>query len=81
MDVADAARVVAADHLDIAIDLNGLTEGSGLNVLAARVAPVQGTFLGYVAPLNVPYVDFIISDAIVTPPEQASCLTEKLVRI
>lgn len=78
MDVPHAARVIADDNLDVLIDLNGLTEGSGLNIMAYRPAPLQGTWLGYVGTLNVPYIDFMITDAFVTPPSLSRCYAEHL---
>lgn len=53
--------------------------GSGLPVLAHRPAALQGTFLGYVGTTGSAYVDFVIADATVAPPEMAKCLSEHLV--
>ena len=80
VDHPDAAAAIRADRIDVLIDLNGLTEGSGLGIMAHRPAPVQATFLGYVGTLNVPYVDYIFTDAVISPPELSSCYSEHMVR-
>ena len=46
-DDAAAARSIAADALDVLVDLKGHTHGSRLGVLAHRPAPVQLHYLGF----------------------------------
>ncbi|MFN0010219.1 MAG: tetratricopeptide repeat protein [Phycisphaerales bacterium] len=81
-DAALAARL-KADQLDVLIDLAGLTKGSRIAALAARCAPVQGTYLGYPSTTGVPGVDFRIVDAITDPPsaEVDAWHSERLVRL
>ena len=67
-----AARAIRADEIDILIDLNGLTTGSRLAILRWRPAPVQATWLGFIGPLPLPELDFLLCDDFVIPPEQAA---------
>ena len=66
----EAARRIRADEIDILVDLNGLTHGARLGVLRWKPAPVQATYLGYVGPVPVPELDWMICDGIVVPPDQ-----------
>jgi predicted O-linked N-acetylglucosamine transferase (SPINDLY family) len=69
MDHETAARRIRADEIDILIDLNGLTKGSRIGLLRWKPAPVQATYLGYIGPVALPELDWLIADAIVIPPE------------
>jgi predicted O-linked N-acetylglucosamine transferase (SPINDLY family) len=64
----DAARLIRRDEIDVLIDLNGLTQGSRLQVLRWRPAPVQATYLGFVGPVPLPELDYFFCDDIVVPP-------------
>jgi predicted O-linked N-acetylglucosamine transferase (SPINDLY family) len=63
-----AARVIRADEIDILIDLNGLTTGSRMAILRWRPAPVQATYLGFIGPVPMPELDFLLCDEFVIPP-------------
>lgn len=67
----DAARRIRADEIDILVDLNGLTHGARLGALRWKPAPVQATYLGYVGPVPLPELDWMICDDVVVPPDQA----------
>lgn len=64
--------------VDIAIDLNGFTDGGRLGIFAARPAPVQVNFLGYAGTLGLPCYDYIIADRVVIPVEHQQYFTEKV---
>ena len=66
-----AARRIRADEIDILVDLNGLTRGARLGVLRWKPAPVQATYLGYIGPVPLPELDWLICDAVAIPPESA----------
>jgi predicted O-linked N-acetylglucosamine transferase (SPINDLY family) len=67
----DAARQIRDDEIDILIDLNGLTSGARPQVLRWKPAPVQATYLGFIGPVPIPEIDFILCDEYVIPAEQA----------
>ena len=78
---AAAAALIAADEIDILIDLKGYTERSRSEIMVLRPAPVQVQFLGYVATQAGEWIDYVIADAIVLPPEQQANWTEQAVRM
>jgi predicted O-linked N-acetylglucosamine transferase (SPINDLY family) len=66
-----AARRIREDEIDILIDLNGLTRGGRLQILRWKPAPVQATYLGFIGPVPLPELDFLLCDDFVIPPEFA----------
>lgn len=74
-----AARSIAAEGLHLLVDLKGYTQGARLGITALRPAPVIVSWLGYPGSLGHPCLaDFIIGDAITTPPEHAGHFSETL---
>jgi predicted O-linked N-acetylglucosamine transferase (SPINDLY family) len=80
LDLADpqAAERIHADGLDLLVDLSGHTRGHRMGILARRPAPVQVAFLGYAGSTGAPYIDYLIGDPLVTPPELAAHYSEQL---
>ncbi len=72
-----AAARIRADEIDILIDLNGLTRGARVGVLRWKPAPVQITYLGYIGPIPLPELDYILCDD-VTIPERLAHLYEPM---
>ncbi len=67
-----AARTIRADEIDILIDLNGLTTGTRMAILRWRPAPIQATYLGFIGPVPMPELDFLLCDEFVIPPAFAA---------
>jgi len=80
MDDDAAARLAAADHLDILIDLNGHT-WHRLLLFARRPAPVQITWLGYPFTTGLDSIQFRATDIWADPEGQEAFHSEKLLRI
>lgn len=79
---ADAAlERVRADGLDVAIDLSGHTFGDQLRLFAARIAPVQITWLGYPNTTGLRNMDWRITDAAADPESAEALHSEKLLRL
>lgn len=76
-----AAKQIAADGVDVLIDLQGLTNGARPNILVQRPAPVQLSYLGLPATTALPGVDFMLADAYVMPPEYLAYCSERPIRI
>lgn len=74
----EAAHRIHADNIDILVDLTGFTQSSRTGVMALRPAPVQVNYLGFPGTMGAPFVDYLISDAFITPPGQAANYSEKL---
>lgn len=73
-----AAAVIAQAGIDILVDLNGYNGANRNGVMARRPAPVQMTFPGYPGTLGADYVDYILADHIVIPPEQRAHYSEAI---
>ena len=76
-----AARLIREDEIDILIDLNGLTAHTRLAVLRWRPAPIQATYLGFVGPVPLPELDYLLCDDFVIPPSQAAAYRPTPLRI
>lgn len=67
--------------IDIAVDLGGFTLNSRPGIFALRAAPVQVGYLGYLGTMAAPYMDYLIADEVVVPPEQRRHYTESILYI
>ena len=76
---ADIASLLREKEVDIAIDLKGFTDQSRPAILSARPAPLQVNYLGFPATMGAPYMDYIIADRMVIPPEHHIHYSEKVV--
>ena len=75
------ARRIAADGIDILVDMKGYTAHSRPRIFALRPAPVQASWLGYPGTMGARFIDYFISDAIATPPDFDGEFTECVVRL
>ena len=73
----DAALKISGDKLDILVDLAGHAEGSCMEVLSYRPAPVEITALGYFASVGAPFIDYVISDKFLMPLGKSERFVEK----
>ena len=67
----DAARLVAADEIDILCDLSGHTKDNCLAILARKPAPVQITGLGYMGATGLSAIDYVLGDRVLDMAEEA----------
>lgn len=72
----DAARLVAADEIDILCDLSGHTKDNCLAVLARKPAPVQVTGLGYMGATGLSAIDYVLGDRVLDAAEDAEMAAE-----
>ena len=79
MGAAEAAQSVAAEGVDILVNLNGYYGAGRTDVFAQRPAPVQVNFLGFPGTLGADYLDYIIADRIVIPEGERQHYVEKVV--
>jgi predicted O-linked N-acetylglucosamine transferase (SPINDLY family) len=76
-----AAERIAADEVDILVDLKGYTIDARTQIAALRPAPIQVNFLGYPGTMGAPFMDYILVDDFVVPTDQQPFFTEKLVHL
>jgi predicted O-linked N-acetylglucosamine transferase (SPINDLY family) len=74
----EVAKLLRAMEIDIAIDLSGHTEGTRLEILSHRPAPVQMTYLGFPGTLGLPFIDYLITDPVTVPPDMQHHYREKI---
>ena len=79
---ATLAKRIAADRIDILVDLTGYLAGNRLLAFARRPAPIQVTYIGYQNTTGMAAMDYRLTDAHADPPGPADRLhTERLVRL
>lgn len=78
---AAIAQQLAQQHIHIAIDLKGYTQGMRPGILAHRPAPLQVNYLGYPGSLGAPWIDYLIADRQVLPLELHGHCSEQVVSL
>lgn len=78
---AAAADRIAAAGIDILVNLNGYFGRGRMGVFARRAAPVQVNYLGFPGTLGAEYIDYIVADGIVIPPEEERFYSEQVVTL
>jgi predicted O-linked N-acetylglucosamine transferase (SPINDLY family) len=73
--IAELSRTLG---IHIAVDLKGLTDDARPGVFAFRAAPVQVGYLGYPGTMGASYIDYVIADPVVIPPEKRAGYSEKV---
>lgn len=77
----DLAARIAADGVDILVDLSGHTSNNRLDALALQPASVQASWLGYPGSTGLSQVDYLISDPYTSPPESDRYCSERIWRL
>ncbi|MEY8876025.1 MAG: glycosyltransferase [Leptothrix sp. (in: b-proteobacteria)] len=72
------AEQLRAMEVDVAIDLAGYTADSRSEVFSHRFAPAQVNYLGYPGTLGNGYMDYLIADRHVIPPEHQRYYDERV---
>ncbi|WP_242153278.1 tetratricopeptide repeat protein [Sphingomonas sp. BAUL-RG-20F-R05-02] len=78
---AQAVALARSHALDIAIDLKGHTRDARSGLFARRMAPVQIGYLGYPGSIGADFLDYIIADATVIPPDDGAHYSERVIRL
>ncbi|WP_160162733.1 tetratricopeptide repeat protein [Magnetococcus marinus] len=79
LDDAAAARFIAAQEIDILVDMMGYTTHARPGILAHRPAPVQVSWLGYPGGMgDRRLADYLVGDPINTPAHEAHLHAEWL---
>jgi len=72
------AERIAAEEIDVLVDLNGFTQNARPRIFARRPAPVQVNYLGYAGSMGAACADYIIADPILIPASHQDSYTEKV---
>ena len=78
---AEIATMLRQMEIDIAVDLKGFTEGCRPGIFARRPAPLQVNYLAHPGTMGADYMDYILADEIVIPPEHRLYYSEKIVHL
>ena len=76
-----AAAMIAADGIDILVDVNGHTRDARLGVFARRPAPIQVNWLGFPGTMGSSFHNYIIGDDWITPPGSEAWYSEHVLRL
>lgn len=76
----EAARRIHDDKVDILVELKGYTRDNRLAISALKPSPIIINMLGHPGTTGAPWIDYILTDNIVIPPDHQryyseSCLT------
>ncbi len=71
-----AAQAIAAAGIDILVDLDGFVLGARPQIAALRPAPLQVRYLDFPGTTGAPFFDYLVTDAIVTPPQDQPLYAE-----
>jgi predicted O-linked N-acetylglucosamine transferase (SPINDLY family) len=76
-----ATARIAADGIDVLVDVNGLTKDARAGVFARRAAPIQVNWLGFPGSMGSPYHNYIVADDWIIPQDSELYYSEKVVRL
>lgn len=78
-DFYEAAKVIYHYDIDILINLNGYTKGAKTEIFACKPARLQVAYMGFAGTHGAPYIPYLITDKIATPPEALPYYTENMI--
>lgn len=76
-----AARLIYTDKLHVLFDLSGHSSYNRLALFAWKAAPIQVSWLGYLASTGVTAIDYILSDHYAIRTEDEQNFSEKILRL
>lgn len=82
LDDKKAAQLIHKQNIDILFDLSGHTEFNRLFLFTLKPAPIQVTWIGWLASLGIPGIDYFLVDKFCVPNEEKyeQQFTEKVYR-
>lgn len=78
LSVTEIAAKVAANGVQVLVDLNGYTKGARVELFALRPAPIQVSYMGFPATTGAACMDYLVTDRVVAPPPLKYCYSESL---
>jgi len=77
----DIVELIMSDRIDILVDVAGHGAGNALPALAHRPAPIQMTWLDYLATTGLETVDYRITDGVADPAGAEARHVESILRL
>ena len=74
----EAAEQINRDGIDILIDLAGYTGYGKPQIFAYQPAPIQASFLGYPNTMGANFIQYLLTDQWIVPPELAQYYSEEI---
>lgn len=74
----EIAAWLREQEVDIAVDLKGFTGFARPGIFALRPAPVQVSYLGHPGTLGASFIDYLIADEFLIPPQAQASFAEKI---
>jgi predicted O-linked N-acetylglucosamine transferase (SPINDLY family) len=78
---SEVARLSRELGVDIAVDLKGFTRDARPGIFARRAAAIQASYLGYPGTIGAEWMDYLIADATLIPPNERQHAAEKIVTL
>ena len=75
----EVVRRIRARCIDVLVNLNGYFGQARQHVFARRPAAVQVNYLGFPGTIGAPYIDYIVADRVVIPPDHQAHYAEQVV--
>ncbi|KAG7389404.1 hypothetical protein PHYBOEH_007514 [Phytophthora boehmeriae] len=76
----EAAQTIGLDGIDLLVDLMAHTKGARLGIPALRPSKIAVNYLGFPGTMGSSFIDFVMVDRMVVPPEVAAAtMTEQVV--
>jgi predicted O-linked N-acetylglucosamine transferase (SPINDLY family) len=79
LDDLHVATMIKQKQIDILVNLNGYFGEHRTRVFGYKPSPIQASYLGFSATMGTDYIDYIIADRYVIPPEHRTFYTERVV--
>ena len=77
----EAAQAIFDERIQILVDLKGYTADDRPRIAAYRPAPIQVNWLGFPGTMGADWIDYLVADATIVPPEHDADYAEELVRL
>lgn len=75
------SNLIKNDKIDVLIDLSGHTLGNRLRLFKLRSAPVQISWIGFLASTGIKEMDYLIADIHTVPDQNLNNFSEKIIRL
>jgi predicted O-linked N-acetylglucosamine transferase (SPINDLY family) len=75
----EVVQLMRQMEIDIAVDRTSFTQGARPGIFAMRAAPIQVSYLAYPGTMGADFIDYVVADEVVIPPEHHTWYAEKVV--